>query len=397
MKIAYITPYQGPSLLKQRPIVRNRSLSNTVKIELIAKLLHSRSHTVEILSHGEVVEHQWKFYPSFCEPDLFHRDILVHYISALPIRRLNGLWSSIGMLRLLKERHRACPFDLVIIFNLKRPQIACANYAIRHLRLPVILEYEDDAFLNVLGEPSRGFGTRYHRTAFAKVLNTVSGCIAVSPHLLSQLPSGIPKLLLRGFVGDDIVLAGKQENARKINRVLFAGTHTKSNGIDQLITAWKEMGLSDWELHVTGYGDMTETLHEMAKGSPGIVFHGLVSRPELIDLMRSAKICINPCAPSQTPGNVFAFKIIEYLAAGAHVITTPMGTLEPDIETGITYMKDNSPQTIAATLSEVIRNSRFKATAEDAVRQRYGAPAVSEAVELLIREVVNDSAKRCAP
>jgi len=389
MRIAYITPYQGPSLLKERPIVWNRSLSNTVKIELIAELLHSRSHTVEILSHGEVVENRWKFYRAFCEPDLFHHDIPVRYVSALPIKRLNGLWSSTAMLRLFRERHRACPFDLVIIFNLKPPQIACANYALRHLRLPVILEYEDDAFLNVLGEPSRGFGAGYHRAAFAKVLNTVSGCIAVSPHLLSQLPSDIPKLLLRGFVGNDIVATRRQESARKMNRVLFAGTHTKSNGIDQLIAAWKKMGLLDWELHVTGYGDLTETLQEMAQGSPGIVFHGLVRRPELVELMRSAKICINPCAPSQTPGNVFAFKVIEYLAAGAHVITTPMGALEPDIETGITYMNDNSPQTIAATLTKVIQSSRFEDTAEDTVRQRFGAPAVAEAIELLIAAVVS--------
>ena len=40
-RVAYITPYQGPSLVKQRPVVRNRSVSNKIKIELIAKALHA--------------------------------------------------------------------------------------------------------------------------------------------------------------------------------------------------------------------------------------------------------------------------------------------------------------------------------------------------------------------
>jgi len=43
-------------------------------------------------------------------------------------------------------------FDLVIIFNLKEPQVACANYALRRLGVPVILEYEDDRFVNVVGK-----------------------------------------------------------------------------------------------------------------------------------------------------------------------------------------------------------------------------------------------------
>ena len=52
MRIAYVAPYQGPTLLTRRPIVRNRSMSNAVKIELIATLLRERSHDVEVISQG---------------------------------------------------------------------------------------------------------------------------------------------------------------------------------------------------------------------------------------------------------------------------------------------------------------------------------------------------------
>src|SRR3970040_754183 len=94
MRIAYVAPYHGPTLLRRRPIVRNRSLATATKIELIATLLHSSSHDVEIISQGAVIESACRFYPSFSETEPFHPDIPIYYASVLPLRRLNGLWSN---------------------------------------------------------------------------------------------------------------------------------------------------------------------------------------------------------------------------------------------------------------------------------------------------------------
>ena len=88
------------------------------------------------------------------------------------------------------------------------------------------------------------------------------------------------------------------------------------------------------------------------------------------------------------PGNVFAFKIIEYLAAGAHVITTPMGELEPELERGITYLQDNEPTTIAAALRRVVAEREFERRATDAAQEIYGPKAVGEALDRLVKEVV---------
>ena len=125
-----------------------------------------------------------------------------------------------------------------------------------------------------------------------------------------------------------------------------------------------------------------------------MIFHGLVSRQRLVELMCSAKICINPHRVSQTPGNVFAFKIIEYIAAGAHCVTTRMGTLEPDIEAGITYMPDNLPQTIAATLEKVIDERRYERLAADASEKAYGPEAVSRALDKFLMQTLKGTAKK---
>ena len=388
MRIAYITPYQGPTLVSRRPIVGNRSVSNKIKIELIARLLQETGHQVEIISHGEVIERRLTFYPGFTEPEPFHPEIPIYYVSSLPVRRLNGLWAGMRAVQFLKKRHREHPYDLVIIFNMKPPQIRCANYATGRLGIPVILQYEDDVFVDVLGQMERGLVARYHRAAYTRILKSVSGCMAVSPHLLSQVPSRLPSLLLRGVVGDDVSKSSAQMRGSKKNWVVFAGTHIEWNGIRELIEAWRIAGLSDWELHITGYGSLTEELRRMTEKDSSVIFHGLVSREELVRLLCSAKICVNPQAASQTPGNVFAFKIIEYLAAGAHVITTPMGKLEPELEAGITYMSNNSPATIAATLCQAIQSRAYERTAARAAAKTYGSEAVATLLDNLLNEVV---------
>jgi len=131
----------------------------------------------------------------------------------------------------------------------------------------------------------------------------------------------------------------------------------------------------------------------MAESVRGIVFHGLVSRKELVRLMCSAKICINPHDISQTPGNVFAFKIIEYLAAGAHVISTPMGPLEGEIESGMTYMPDNDLETVVAALKQVIRGATWRRTARQYVIDMYGPQSIAKKLEMLLQQA---SAYHCS-
>ena len=387
MRIAYVAPYQGPSLCNARPIVGNLSLAGSTKIELIAKLLGEKQHEVEVISQGEVVDRRFRWYPPLVEQTPFDSAVPIFYASALPIRFVNGLWSSYRTLELFKARHRKAPYDLVIVYNLKQPQVACAYHAIDCLHLPVVLEYEDDAFVDVRGKtelPRLGVSRGHNAVG---LLSKFSGCMAASPYLLSRIPSEIPRLLLRGVIGEDLMRASEQLKHEKRNWVLFSGTHYRSKGIKQLIVAWQRLRMAGWELHITGYGELTEALQKMAAGDSSIVFHGLVSRNELVKLMCSAKVCINPHDLSETPGNVFAFKIIEYLAAGAHVLSTPMGELESDIERGVTYMRDNDPATIAATLRDVLSEWGTRDAQALQIGGLYGPHAIANRIDEFIQLV----------
>ncbi|PYN74203.1 MAG: hypothetical protein DMD96_31185 [Candidatus Rokuibacteriota bacterium] len=386
MRIAYIAPYQGPGLLSRRPTLLNLGLAANVKMELVAELLQRKLHTVEVLSQGAVVERRLRRYPAFREPKPFDPTIPVFYASALPIRRVNGLWSAFWTLQLFRRRHRQSAFDAVLIYNLQLPQVLCALYAMRRFGLPVVLEYEDDAFVDVGGIRQNSWSDRGHRRLARAVLSSVSGCTGVSPHILSQVPAVVPKALLRGVVSANVLEAsGVPASARK-DWVVFSGTHFRSKGLEQLVKAWDLVSLPNWELHIAGHGEKTDMLRKMAQGNTSIVFHGLLNREQNARLLSMAKIGANPHDVSAIPGNVFAFKIIEYLAAGTHVVTTPMGALESELEAGLTYMPDNSPETIAATLRRVVGERAYERTARQAAQQLYGPEAVAKSLDALLNQ-----------
>jgi glycosyltransferase involved in cell wall biosynthesis len=147
------------------------------------------------------------------------------------------------------------------------------------------------------------------------------------------------------------------------------------------------LALQDWELHIAGRGSITATLEKLAENDPSIVFHGFLNREENARLLCAAKIGMNAQDVSITPGNVFAFKIIEYLAAGLHVITTPRGALEPELEAGITYIADNTPETLAGCLKKIIIKRLYERTAAQAALRTYGPEAISAALNRLVAQV----------
>ncbi|MFN0126414.1 MAG: glycosyltransferase [Verrucomicrobiales bacterium] len=351
-----------------------------MKIGLITKALAENGHSVTMISQGEIVENHFKYYAGFCDTTEDFDGVPVYYASAVPIRRINGRWSAYQVQRLLARLHSENPFDCVIIYNLKMPQVYCALFAREVLRLPVLFEYEDDAFTPFPGEKASGLLHAWHQKRYRNVLRKVSGCMAVSPYLLAQTPENVPKLLIRGIVANEIEEAVQLYGRTKFNRVVFSGTHSLPQGLEQLIEAWQKSPLSGWELHIAGEGPLTPKLKSMASEDTSIVFHGLLSRMENAKLLVSAKLAIVPYNTFDNPGRGFAFKTIECLAAGLHVISTPMGEVEKELAEGMTIINDNNPETIVKALNRSVEEKVWEKTAQTAACKNYGFANVCEAI-----------------
>ena len=384
MRIAIIAPYQGTALCQHRPITGNFGLGATAKIRILAELLRHSDHEVEIFSQGEVIDSKVTYYPRLSESATSTGDIPVHYASAIPLRGVNALWSTTSLRRLVKAHHRRDPYDLVFIYNLKPPQVTCANWALER-GLPVVMEYEDDQFLEIW-EPnfSRLTSAVWERQA-RQLLPRLSGCVAGSAYLLEQVPDG-PKLLLPGVIDRAIVSAGANDDRR--NWVVFSGTHSRYQGLAPLIQAWRQSPPAGWELHIAGHGEQTPTLHALAASDPTIVFHGVIDPTANARLLTQGRISVVPYDVEKTRG--FSFKTLECLGAGLHVMTTrltALDALDDDLTRGLTYLEGNDPATISAGLRRVIGERLYEQTCRDAVLARYGPDAVQHLLNAFLLSV----------
>jgi glycosyltransferase involved in cell wall biosynthesis len=102
--------------------------------------------------------------------------------------------------------------------------------------------------------------------------------------------------------------------------VLFAGVLGERKGFDLLLAAWPAVRaqLPDAELHVAGpLGDV-----EAPPGMPGVVYHGLLTRPQVEELLATTSVA---CLPSRR--EVLPMFVLESLAAGVPVVASDAGEL----------------------------------------------------------------------
>ena len=110
---------------------------------------------------------------------------------------------------------------------------------------------------------------------------------------------------------------------------------------------------SPYEVHVTGKGDLAAGFSALGKSDPDrLVFHGFVSDEELNTLLSEMDIMINPHTDLRAlDEGVFPFKLFEYIASGAYVITTHLPGAEADKLEGLCYF-DGSTEELLKCVTE---------------------------------------------
>jgi glycosyltransferase involved in cell wall biosynthesis len=118
------------------------------------------------------------------------------------------------------------------------------------------------------------------------------------------------------------------------------------SGLVELTEEIMASGRSDIKLLVVGKGDIESRLSEMARGeAKGILLlEGWKPFNDVVDYMNAADICVMPFQKVELMNNAVPIKIIEYLASGKPVISTPLDgvVLEFGKNGGILYANSSS-------------------------------------------------------
>lgn len=385
MRVAYICVYQGPELLAQRPITRGRSIAGSEKSRLVASAMALAGHDVYCIAEAIPTDRSNKFYPSFESTIVGFPAIKVVYASGFDSKIINNLWGRFSNYFRLWREHKRKPFSAVVIYDLSILQMFYVLYAHYILRIPVIIDYEDDGLVTLNGTIT--LFNKITGLGLKTIRSIVNGCLAISPQLFKQFPIECPQCLVRGIADSDLIERAHANNQKK-KIVLYSGGLTSSKGVDVLLAAWEKAKRQEWSLHITGTGPLADRCEAAAKADVSIIFFGEVSREKYLNLLCEASICVNPNRITKKPGNIFPFKIVEYLASGAVVVSTRMCEFDSQMLPSMIFTDSDHCDDLSAGIAKAIDSPLITGGAQYAIAA-YGLPAVSISIDALLQAAVD--------
>ncbi len=136
--------------------------------------------------------------------------------------------------------------------------------------------------------------------------------------------------------------------------ILYTGTLHKRFGIMHLVNAFRLMQGEQYELVLCGIGDAEAEIKQAAVEDARIKFLGQMPRAEVLALQRRATVLVNPRQNNEEFTKYsFPSKNLEYLSSGRPLVAYMLDGIPDEYDAYIYCVKDNSPEALAAKLTEV--------------------------------------------
>ncbi len=215
---------------------------------------------------------------------------------------------------LFKERP-----DLLVVCN--ATQILISWIPVRMLGVKMALIVEDTLYAN---RNLKGIKKWVKRFAYRRA----DSWFAFSSDARNYLNSfGITHNIVRTSWSVDVKRFSsakeKSKTAGKERVVLFVGALTERKGILKLIESWQKINLNvreGWRLMIVGSGPLEKRVRQLAgdEKSGDILCMGQMDYQSVIDMYKKSRLLVLP-----TLQDLFSLTVVEAIASGCAVITTP--------------------------------------------------------------------------
>ena len=337
------------------------------EIDWIKKVPFEPHHLAEIFS---TKQHQ-VFVIDCAEPNLsdiqggLHTRIIKDYhrlyddasitlirLSSLLIKGLNRLTYFLSCKKTIKKILVENSIDLIFLYGVATNGIQCIELS-RELNIPIVFRALDVAHKLVRIPFLQNHTKKLEKSIFSSAdlvltttpqLSNYAEEMGSNPDCIKYFPLGVNSRYFKPMKKNNELLQelGIQTNDRII---LFMGTLYPFSGIDHILKNFHllQNQIKQIKFVIIGGGpdfNRLKSLSNELQLNKNIIFTGFVEQKKIPEYIAIADICLNPFVINTLTDRVIPTKILEYLACGKPVLSTPLkGTVEllPNENYGIVY------------------------------------------------------------
>jgi glycosyltransferase involved in cell wall biosynthesis len=187
------------------------------------------------------------------------------------------------------------------------------------------------------------------------------------------------------------------KNGRKY-LVGYVGVMGRQEGIDLLLCAIRQIvdlhGRHDIQFGLVGGGTSLDEMKALAKKlniEDYVTFTGRVPDDQLLAMLNTADVCVNPDIANEMNDKSTMNKIMEYMALGKPIVQFDLTEGRFSAQSASLYAKRNDPDDLAAKIIELVDDPKRRAEmgafgrarVENELEWRYEAPKLLAAYESL--------------
>ena len=287
----------------------------------------------------------------------------------------NIFWNLLAILYILRWafKYRYANRD-ILVYNIYIPSIASL------FRVAKFTNSKLFTILYDLGVPPKRLGLgrltmlgyKIGEKKAKKFLPKVDGRIVINENIITHYAPGKDSILIDGGINDVVIanlLPIKISQTSKFT-FLLAGMLWDQNGTKLVLDMLNKYPKLDIKVIFAGRGVDVQLIKEGSLKDKRIEYAGMLTMAELFKLYSTSDVLLNLRLEEKLDFH-FPSKLLEYMATGCHVISTPIAHAERDYGEYITILKDASPEGLYKVISEIIQCKKEELYLKGIIRRRF--------------------------
>lgn len=249
----------------------------------------------------------------------------------------------------------------ILVYNIYLPSISTLYRVARLTRSKIF------AILYDLGVPPKRLGLskitmmayRFGERAAVKYIPKLDGRIVINENIIKHYAPGKDFILIDGGINDNLISNLKPLEISKSSRFSFvlAGMLWDQNGTKLILDTMKDYPDLNIDIIFAGKGIDVPIIEAAAVKDSRIKYVGMLTMEELFKLYSKSDVLLNLRLEEEVDFH-FPSKLLEYMATGCHVVSTPIAHAEREYGDYVTILKDISPKGLANTIKGIIASGK---------------------------------------